>query len=99
MGKSFHLSEPQFAHMQRLEEGGGGKQRGGSGGGSEKEGMRKQLSRRTKHSARGCGGSLEKELGETGLWADLGKLPLPPSSGATTTGTACPRPQASKAKL
>lgn len=40
-------------------------------------------------------GSLEEELGDPGLWTDLGKLPLPPSSGAATTGSAqsqAPRP-------
>lgn len=95
MGKSFHLSEPQFAHLQRLEEGGGAEQRGGSGGGWEKEWGEEAAFQEDGAHWGGAAGSLEEELGDPGLWTDLGKLPLPPSSGAATTGSArsqAPRP-------
>ena len=88
MGKSFHLSEPQFAHLQRLEEGGGAEQRGGSGGGWEKEWGEEAAFQEDGAHWGGAAGSLEEELGDPGLWTDLGKLPLPPSSGAATTGPA-----------
>ena len=88
MGKSFHLSEAQFAHLQRLREGGGAEQRAGSGGGWEKESGEEAAFQEDGAHWGGAGGSLEEELGDPGLWTDLGKLPLPPSSGAATRGPA-----------
>ena len=43
---------------------------------------RKQPSRKMEHTGAGGGEILKEELGESGLWLDLWKLPFPPSLSA-----------------